>query len=302
LDIYNSYDERVPDSQYQDMLRFVRDHGERTRTAPVVGGEEADAVTWIGYQNRFPLENGFPVITERSIERFWSNSIGELFAFINGVTTHEGLVEFGCRWWAPWVTPKKTAKRGLQPGELGPGSYGGAFHDFPMPGGQTFNQFEFLVRQIRDRPELRTHYVTPFVPFYTIRVQEWQQKVVVVPCHGLVHVRIIGDEMTLLMWQRSGDLVLGVPSNMVQYTALLLALAQVTGYKPKEFVHQISDAHIYTNHLGGVEEMLSRTPKAFPEVYITEPQTSLFDYRMEHFSLGQYEAHPPITDLGEVAV
>ena len=130
---YRPYDQRVPDSQYRQMLdRIVADGiAVPTRQGP-------EALTLMQQTMRFELANGFPVITERSLRSFWRKPIGELCAFINGATTLEELAAFGCDWWDPWATEAKTAARGLPPGHLGPGSYGGAFRRFPTVDGGEF--------------------------------------------------------------------------------------------------------------------------------------------------------------------
>ncbi|MFC7573265.1 thymidylate synthase [Klenkia terrae] len=164
-DLYLPFAERTPDTQYADVLRAIVAEGERTATRQGV-----EALTLMQQTTRYPLRNGFPVITERSIKGFWPKAIGELAAFINGATTIEELAAFGCDWWDAWATPEKTRKRGLPDGDLGPGSYGGAFHDFPAPPGrQPMDQFTHLVEQVRELPELRTHFVSPWIPQYQVR-------------------------------------------------------------------------------------------------------------------------------------
>ncbi len=127
------------------------------------------ALTLMQQAMRFDLANGFPLITERSLKSFWRKSIGELCAFINGATTLAELSEFGCDWWGPWATPEKTSRRGLALGSLGPGSYGGAFHDFPTAEGPGFDQFKHLVEQLTELPGDRTHFVSPWIPQYQVR-------------------------------------------------------------------------------------------------------------------------------------
>lgn len=290
---YKPYAERTPDFQYQNLLRDILENGVRDKSQT-----GTDTITRMGTTPmRFRLDNGFPVITERSIKGFWKAPIGELMAFINGARTLEQLEEFGCSWWDSWATDEKCAKRGLAPGDLGPGSYGAAFHDFPTKEGESFNQFKYLVQQIKENPHLKTHIVTPFVPQYIYRVEGRQQKVVVVPCHGLLHIRIINGKLTLAMWQRSGDVPIGVPSNMVQYAALTMALAHVTGYEPYEYIHTISDAHIYVDQVDAVKEVISRDPRPFPTVTMNTEKTDLFDFRKDDFELADYDPHPAIKGI-----
>ncbi|MDO8517990.1 MAG: thymidylate synthase [bacterium] len=285
--------ERSPDTQYRDNLKYILDHGVRVKSQQGV-----DALTVIAPPPmHFKLENGFPMITERSIKGFWKGSIGEICAFINGARTLEQLESFGCKFWDPWGTPEKTAKRGLEPGDLGPGSYGAAFHDFPTQDGGTYNQIKNIVEQMLEFPHLRTHFISPWIPQYIIRGAGKQQKVVVAPCHGWIHLRIIEGKLTLHMFQRSGDFPVGVPSNMVQYAALLMMLAQVTHTEPHEFVHSFSDAHVYVDQIPHVEELFAREPKAFPTVELINKKDDIFAYRADDFELQDYDPHPAIKDI-----
>lgn len=293
--MYKPYDQRTPDTQYHDIVQRILDEGEwsDTRQGP-------RAKTLIGVQMRFRLENGFPVITDRSIKSFWQKPIGELCAFINGARTREQLAEFGCTWWDAWTSEEKTSKRGLETGDIGPGSYGAAFHDFPTADGGSFNQFKHVVEQIKELPELRTHFITPWVPQYIVRGKGKQQKVTIAPCHGWVHVRVFGEKLHLHMFQRSGDVPIGVPSNMIQYAALALMLEQLTGYEAVEYVHTISDAHIYEDQVEHILPMLEREPLRLPTVTLTEAGkqiTDIHDFRMEHFELSDYDPHPSIPKI-----
>jgi thymidylate synthase len=287
------YADRTPDTQYRDNLAFILKSGVRVKSQQGV-----DALTVIAPPSmHFRFENGFPMITERSIKGFWKGSIGEICGFINGARTLEALESFGCKFWTAWGTPEKAAKRGLAPGDLGPGSYGAAFHDFPTADGSTYNQVKNIVEQMIELPHLRTHFISPWIPQYIIRGTGKQQKVVVAPCHGWIHLRIIDNKLTLHMFQRSGDFPVGVPSNMVQYTALLMMLAHVTKTEPYEFVHSFSDAHIYVDQIPNVEELLKREPKRFPTVTMINKKDDIFAYRHEDFELSDYEPHPPMKDI-----
>ena len=217
---------------------------------------------------RFDLANGFPVITERSIAGFWRKPIGELCAFINGATTLDELREFGCDWWDDWATEEKTAKRGLPPGDIGPGSYGGAFHDFPTSEGRGFDQFRHLVEQIRELPADRTHFVSPWIPQYQVRGagKTPADDDRALPRLG-ARARSSTDRLHLHMFQRSGDVPVGVPSNMVQYAALALMLEQLTGFAAATYYHTISDAHIYDDQIEPVRLMLDREPRRLPTVH-----------------------------------
>lgn len=287
---YRPFAQREPDSQYRDVLARIVKHGELTPTR-----QGPPARTLMQQTMRFELANGFPVITDRSIRSFWRKPIGELCAFINGATTVDELAAYGCDWWGPWVTPEKTAKRGLPVGDIGPGSYGGAFHDFPTSEGPPFDQFKHLVEQIREFPTDRTHFVSPWIPQYQVRGAGKQQKTTISPCHGWVHVRVLNERLHLHMFQRSGDVPVGVPSNMVQYAALTLMLEQLTGFEAGVYYHTISDAHVYDDQLDKVHLLLDREPLRLPTVELTEAGrqvTDIHDFRAEHFELSDYDPHP----------
>ncbi|MFA6315379.1 MAG: thymidylate synthase [Candidatus Paceibacterota bacterium] len=296
------FSERTPDTQYRDFLRQVLEKGVRTNTQ-----QEVDAITLMGPGSmHFKMENGFPMITERNMNpkvseilkvTIWQQAIAEILAFINGARTLNKLEEFGCHWWAPWGTEAKCSKRDLEIGDLGPGSYGAAFHDFPTSEGSNYNQFKNIIEQMKEFPHLRTHFITPWIPQYTIRGTGKQQKVVVAPCHGWIHLRILDNKLTLHMIQRSGDLPVGVPANMIQYAALLMAIAQATGTEPYEYIHTISDCHIYVDQIPAVEEMIKREAKAFPTITINPDKKNLFDFRKEDFALSDYAPHPGIKGI-----
>lgn len=290
---YKPYDERQQLYQYRSLLEEIMTKGE-DNPSPMVDGNTGEPLYTReihGMIRKYDILNeGAPIITERDISGFYKSAIGELCAFINGVRTNEGLREFGCRFWSPWVKEEKCAKRGLETGDLGPGSYGGAFHDFPTPDGNSFDQFKEIDLQMRERPELKTHFISPWIPEYTIRNSNHQQKVVVCPCHGWLHFNIIGDRLDMTMMQRSCDVILGLPSNLTQYSALLLAMAHTHNLKPGVFCHFISNAHIYNNTFEYAEEMLSRDPEPFPTLKMINEHDRIWEYRKDDFELEDY--HP----------
>jgi thymidylate synthase len=245
----------------------------------------------------YSVSNGYPVIPDRDISRFWRKSIGELCAFINGATRVEQFEEFGCDWWGPWATREKTEKRGLPEGDLGPGSYGGAFKRFPTAEGGSFDQFASLVTQLREFPSVRTHFVSPWIPQYLTRAGDVPPRATIAPCHGWVHVRILNGGLHLHMFQRSGDVPVGVPANMVQYAALLLMLSSLTGYEPSAYYHTISDAHIYEDQVDAAAELAGREPLPLGDLQLTPAGRKIedvHDFRAEHFDLMNYQPHPAI--------
>jgi thymidylate synthase len=287
---YEPVERRKPDSQYRDLLARILHQGE-----PVATRQGPPALTLLQQVMRFDLANGFPVITDRSISGFWRKPIGELCAFINGATTLEELRTFGCDWWDDWATPAKTAKRGLPEGDIGPGSYGGAFHDFPTAESGGFDQFAHLVEQIRELPADRTHFVSPWIPQYQVRGAGKTPRTTIAPCHGWVHVRILNGRLHLHMFQRSGDVPVGVPSNMIQYAALALMLEHLTGFEAATYYHTISDAHIYADQTDQVRTMIDREPRRLPTVGLTPEGGSIsdiHDFRADHFELSDYDPHP----------
>jgi thymidylate synthase len=296
---YLPYDQRRPSTEYQDLLRTIRDDGVRIETKQ---GEGARAVA--GIQMRFPMAHGAAVITERSIKGFANKAIGELCAFINGARTLEELAAFGCDWWDAWATPEKTRARGLQPGDLGPGSYGHAFRHFTTnlddPEDPGFDQLPHLIQKLKDLPLDRTAVMSPWIPNANHREAGVKSRNTIAPCHGWIHALVFNDKLHLVHNQRSGDTPIGVPSNMAQYTALGLMIEQLTGYEFVEYVHWIQYAHIYDNQLEHVDELLTREPRALPTLELTEAGrriTDIHDFRAEHFILEDYDPHPAIRDI-----
>ena len=319
IDVNQSFEynlDRKPDMQYHDLLERIRTTGRAAISGMDAGSEEI-----LGHMMRFDLsEGGFPLITERDltlgttpeiIASYESNpslrpvtgpvkqALGEVIGFMHGARTQAELESYGCNFWKPWTVgpdaERKAKKRGLEVGDLGPGSYGAAFHDFP-DGEGGFNQYEAMIEQIKARPELRTHIIEPFIPNLISRAPGREQKALIVPCHGMQHYNIdtFNKEISLVHWQRSADVPIGLPFNMVHYAALLMMVGQVTGYKPKELIFQISNAHIYNDSIENVDELLKRQPYAFPRLHLDPSVKKLDDFRVDHFFVQDYYAHPPI--------
>ncbi len=291
---------KSPNTQYRDNLKLILEKGTRVKSQT-----GTDTITYIAPPAmRFNLEDGFPMITERNmapdfkkVPTVWKQAIGEMIGFINGARTQQELESYGCHWWRSWVTAKKCNKRGLEEGDLGPGSYGAAFHDFPTAEGENYNQIKNIVEQIIELPHLKTHFISPWIPQYIIRGEGKKQKVVVCPCHGWMHILIQDGKLNLHMFQRSGDVPIGVPSNMVQYAALTMMLAQATGYKPGTFIHTISDAHIYVDQVEAVKEIIAREPRPYPTMTLKTDETDIFKIRVDDFELSDYDPHPGIKNI-----
>lgn len=292
---YSEPADRTPDGQYAALVARILDSGEEVPTK-----QGPTALTLMQQTLCYDLANGFPLIPDRSLKSFWTKPIGELCAFINGATTLAELESFGCDWWGDWATEQKTSARGLPPESIGPGSYGGAFRYFPTSEGPPFDQFTHLVEQIRELPDIRTHFISPWIPQYQIRGTGKIPKTTIAPCHGWVHVRVLKGRIHLHMFQRSGDVPVGVPSNMVQYAALTLMLEQITGFTAGVYYHTISDAHVYSNQIPQMQLLIEREPRRLPTVQLTEAGrqvSAIQDFRAEHFSLSDYDPHPSIRGI-----
>ena len=289
---YLPYEQRPASTEYRRVLERILESGIEAETLQGV-----NALTVMQQTMMFRLAEGFPVITERSLRSFWRKPIGELCAFINGATTLKEFEEFGVDWWGPWATPEKTLKKGIEPGSLGPGSYGGAFHAFPTAEGPPFDQFGHLVEQLRELPGVRTHFVDPWIPPYQVRGAGKRPRTTIAPCHGWVHVRLLNGGLHVHMFQRSGDVPVGVPSNLIQYAALALMLEHLTGYPAVAYHHTISDAHIYVDQVDAVRAMLATEPRPLPTVRLNAAGlavTNIHDFRAEHFDLSDYHPNPSI--------
>lgn len=301
---YLPYEEREPNTQYRDVLAAIMDRGQWSEVTRQ--GERAK--TLLGVQMRFDiLRDGFPLITERKIA-FWRKAINELGAMINGVHTIEDFERWGVTWWGDWGTEAKCSKRGLPTGDIGPASYGPMFHDWPDFDGTPYNQFAHLVQQISEFPNDRTHVVSPWHSAGLARDSGRVNKATIAPCHGWVQVRILNGKLNLHMKQRSGDVPIGVPSNLVQYAALMLLLCDITGFEPGEYIHYIVDAHIYEGQMKYVEQMLEREPRRLPTIHfgpdvfewsppVPHDSDAIHKLHGELFVLSDYDPHEPISEI-----
>lgn len=297
--------DRQPNRVYRDTLEFVLRNGYKSESAH----SEPSWMYFSPPKLRFDIaKDGVPLITERNYKGIFKSSIGELLAFDNGARTVDQLRKFGVsdRFWTPWVTAEKCQKRGLPTGDLGDGSYGAVFHDFPTPEGP-FNQVEAVIKQIQERPYDRSHRISNWYLPYLVRNNGSRQRTVVTPCHGDRYFRVYNGKLNLHMTQHKADLVTGLPSNLIQHTASLLAMAHVTGWEPGELVVDLVDAHFYlmdkiteeeVTPREAIEIMLSRKPLALPTLQLREDAPlDYFAIRPEHFILDEYEPHPSIPNI-----
>ena len=256
--------------QYLDLMRHVRDHGTRKDDRTGTG-----TLSVFGYQMRFDLAAGFPVVTTKKVHL--RSIIHELLWFLQGDTNIRYLNENGVTIWNEWADEN---------GDLGH-VYGYQWRSWPTPGGGHVDQISQLVEQLRSNPDSRRLIVSAW------NVAEIDS-MALPPCHSLFQFYVADGRLSCQLYQRSADIFLGVPFNIASYALLTLMLAQVTGLQPGEFVHTLGDAHLYLNHLEQVELQLSRTPHPLPVMVINPDVASVFDFRFDDFELTGYACDPHI--------
>ena len=255
--------------QYLDLMRKVLDDGLRKDDRTGTG-----TLSIFGHQMRFDLEDGFPLVTTKRLHL--KSIIHELLWFLKGDTNIAYLKENGVRIWDEWADEN---------GDLGP-VYGQQWRSWPGPDGP-IDQIANLVRQIRTTPHSRRLVVTAWNPAEI-------EAMALPPCHCLFQFYVLDGRLSCQLYQRSADIFLGVPFNVASYALLTQMVAQVTGYRPGEFIHTLGDAHLYLNHIEPAETQLARTPKPLPRMALNPEITDLFAFRFEDFVLSGYEAHPHI--------
>ncbi|RMG25000.1 MAG: thymidylate synthase, partial [Bacteroidetes bacterium] len=228
-----------------------------------------------GYQMRFDLAEGFPLVTTKKVHL--KSIIHELLWFLRGDSNIAYLRENKVRIWDAWADEQ---------GELGP-VYGVQWRSWRGANGQTIDQIARVVEQIRTNPNSRRHIVSAW------NVGEIEQ-MALPPCHALFQFYVAKGKLSCQLYQRSADLFLGVPFNIASYALLTLMVAQVTGLQPGEFVHTFGDAHIYHNHFEQVHLQLSRQPRPLPQMRLNPAIDNLFDFTYEDFELLHYHPHPGI--------
>lgn len=262
--------------QYLDLLRTIMEHGtvktDRTGTG---------TISIFGYQMRFNLDDGFPLLTTKKLHL--KSIIHELLWFLNGDTNVKYLQDNGVRIWNEWADEN---------GDLGH-IYGYQWRKWPDYKGGFIDQIAEAIHTIKTNPDSRR-----------IIVSAWNvadlPEMRLPPCHAFFQYYVADGRLSLQLYQRSADCFLGVPFNIASYALLLMMTAQVTGLKPGDFVHTLGDAHIYSNHLEQVREQLSREPRPLPKMEINPDVKSIFDFKYDDFHLTDYDPHPHIK--GTVAV
>ena len=255
---------------YLDLLRHVRDHGARKEDRTGTG-----TLSVFGYQMRFDLAQGFPLVTTKKIHT--KSVIHELLWFLKGSTNVEYLRANGVTIWDEWADAR---------GELGP-VYGYQWRSWPTPSGAHIDQVAQVIAQIRANPASRR-----------LVVSAWNvadlPKMALAPCHALFQFYVADGRLSCQMYQRSADIFLGVPFNIASYALLTLMVAQVTGLEPGEFVHTLGDAHLYLNHLEQADEQLTRAPRPLPVMKLDPSVKEIDAFRYEDFTLEGYDPYPAI--------
>ena len=262
--------------QYLDLLRHVLDHGRPREDRTGTGTNSV-----FGYQMRFNLEEGFPVVTTKKLHL--KSIIHELLWFLAGDTNVKYLQDNGVRIWNEWADEN---------GDLGH-IYGYQWRSWPTPEGNSVDQITQLISEIKNNPTSRRLIVSAW------NVGELD-KMNLPPCHLLFQFYVNEGRLSCQLYQRSADIFLGVPFNIASYALLTLMVAQVTGLKPGDFVHTFGDAHIYNNHFDQVMLQLSRNPFPLPQLKINPEVKSIFDFKYVDFELVNYQSHPHIK--GEVSI
>lgn len=257
--------------QYQQLLRLVLDEG---KFKPDRTGTGTYAV--FGAQARYPLADGFPMVTTKKLHL--KSIIHELLWFLKGETNIKYLTDNGVSIWNEWADAD---------GNLGR-VYGAQWTDWRTSDGQSINQIDKVIDQIRTRPDSRRHIVTAWNPGEV-------DDMALPPCHAMFQFFVQDGELSCQLYQRSADLFLGVPFNIASYALLTMMVAQVTGLKPGTFVHTFGDLHLYSNHLEQARLQLTREPRALPQMQLNPAITSIHDFTYADFTLVGYDPHPAIS-------
>lgn len=262
--------------QYLELLDHVMKNGVEKTDRTGTG-----TISTFGYQMRFDLEKGFPVLTTKKLHL--RSIIYELLWFLRGETNVKYLQDKGVKIWNAWAD---------EDGELGP-VYGYQWRSWPSADGRHIDQISRVIETIKSNPDSRRHLVSAW------NVGEIE-KMALPPCHIFFQFYVAEGKLSCQLYQRSADIFLGVPFNIASYSLLLLMMAQVTGLQPGEFIHTFGDAHIYLNHTEQVREQIGREPYQLPVMKLNSQRKSIFDFEYEDFVLENYCAHPHIK--GEISV
>jgi len=255
---------------YQDLMRHVLEHGHKKEDRTGTG-----TLSVFGYQMRFDLAEGFPLLTTKKVHL--KSIIHELLWFLQGSTNIAYLKENGVTIWDEWADAH---------GNLGP-VYGYQWRNWPKPNGESIDQISQVIDMIKRNPDSRRLIVSAW------NVADVDQ-MKLPPCHAFFQFYVADGKLSCQLYQRSADIFLGVPFNIASYALLTIMVAQVCGLKPGDFVHTLGDAHIYLNHLEQTREQLSREPRKLPVMRINPQVRDIFGFKFEDFSLEEYDPHPAI--------
>ena len=256
--------------QYHDLLRHILDHGTQKTDRTGTG-----TISVFGYQMRFDLNDGFPMLTTKKLHL--KSIIYELLWFLNGDTNIKYLTDNGVRIWNEWADEN---------GDLGP-VYGKQWRSWATPDGGTIDQISNLIHTIKTNPDSRRMIVNAW------NVGELD-KMALTPCHCLFQFYVADGKLSCQLYQRSADTFLGVPFNIASYALLTMMIAKVCGLGYGEFVHTFGDVHIYNNHIEQANLQLTRTPKSLPTIEINPEVTSIFEFTYDDFELKDYHPDPHI--------
>jgi thymidylate synthase len=256
--------------QYLDLLRHIRANGVMKEDRTGTGTQSV-----FGYQMRFDLSEGFPLLTTKKVHL--KSIIYELLWFIAGDTNVKYLQDHGVTIWDEWADEN---------GDLGP-VYGHQWRSWPAPDGRVIDQLSMVIDTIKRNPDSRRMLVTAWNPAEV-------DKMALPPCHCLFQFYVAGGKLSCQLYQRSADVFLGVPFNIASYALLTMMIAQVCDLKPGEFVHTTGDTHIYRNHFEQVATQLSREPRPLPRMRLNPDVKSIFDFKYEDFTLEGYDPWPAI--------
>lgn len=269
--------------QYLELMRHVKDQGTQKGDRTGTGTKSV-----FGYQMRFDLSAGFPLVTTKKCHL--KSIIHELLWFLQGDTNIQYLKENGVSIWNEWADEN---------GDLGP-VYGYQWRNWPLPDGNHVDQISEIIETIKNKPNSRRIIVSAWnvadLPNESISPQAnvKTSKMALAPCHAFFQFYVADGKLSCQLYQRSADIFLGVPFNIASYALLTMMIAQVTGLKPGDFVHTLGDAHLYLNHLDQADLQLGREPYAMPTMKINPHIKSIFDFKFEDFELVNYQCHPPI--------
>lgn len=301
-----------PEYQYLNLLKDVLKHGQNK---PIWGVEGITLTSVFGRMMRFDLSEGFPLLTTKKV--YWKGIVHELLWFISGSSNIKYLVDNDIHIWDEWAYKiyrmekgKKEASSMTQEefiaklkgnkafakkwGELGP-VYGVQWRKWAASDGRKIDQLKWAINKLKTDPFRKSIVVSAWNPEFSYEMASSRKKsMIVVPCHMFFHFNVNDGKLSLLLYQRSCDMFLGVPFNIASYALLTMMIAQVTGLKPGEFVHVLGDTHIYSNHFGPVKEQIKRAPRPFPKLKLNSKIKNIDDFKFDDIKIEGYDPLPSI--------